>query len=137
KGNEEGVGGNRLAREDAGLKAEFLSTMSHELRTPLTAIVGFAGILLNKFGGADHNAKAEDYIQRIRSNSDRLLQLINDFLDLSRIESGRLELANRPFAPVELAKRWQSEIGVLAEKKGLKFQVHLDSALPDRIYDDE
>ena len=137
KAHDEAVAANRLAQEHTRLKSEFLSTMSHELRTPLTAIGGFAGILLNKFGGADCNDKAEHYIQRIRSNSDRLLQLINDFLDLSRIESGRLELANQPFAPVELAKRWQSEIGVLAEKKGLKFKVHLDSALPDRIYGDE
>ena len=137
KAHDEAVAANRLAQEHTRLKSEFLSTMSHELRTPLTAIGGFAGILLNKFGGANYNAKAEDYIRRIRSNGDRLLQLINDFLDLSRIESGRLELANQPFAPVELAKRWQSEIGVLADKKGLKFEVHLDSALPDRIYGDE
>ena len=111
--------------------------MSHELRTPLTAIGGFAGILLNKFGGADYNATAENYIRRIQTNGDRLLQLINDFLDLSRIESGRLQLANRPFAPVELATRWQSEIGVLAEKKGLKFNMHLDSCLPHKICGDE
>jgi len=137
KAHDEAIAANRLAQENSRLKSEFLTTMSHELRTPLNAIGGFAGILLSRFGGTDYNAKAENYIQRIRANSDRLLQLINDFLDLSRIESGRLELANRPFAPIELAKRWKSEIGVLAEKKGLEFKMHLDSALPDKIYGDE
>jgi signal transduction histidine kinase len=137
KAHDEAVAATRLAQEHTRLKSEFLATMSHELRTPLNAIGGFAGILLNKFGGTDFNAKAENYIQRIQSNSDRLLQLINDFLDLSRIESGRLDLANQPFAPAELAKRWQSEIGVLADKKGLKFKMYLDSALPAKIYGDE
>jgi signal transduction histidine kinase len=137
KAHDEAVAANLLAQEHTRLKSEFLATMSHELRTPLTAIGGFTGMLLNKFGGTDYNAKAENYIQRIQRNSDRLLQLINDSLDLSRIESGRLELANRPFAPIELAYRWKSEIGVLAEKKGLKFNIHLDPALPDRIYGDE
>jgi signal transduction histidine kinase len=137
KAHDEAVAANRLAQENSRLKSEFLATMSHELRTPLNAIGGFAGILLSKFGGTDFNAKAENYIQRIRANSNRLLQLINDFLDLSRIESGRLELANQPFAPIELARRWQSEIGVLAEKKGLEFKMHLGPTLPDKIYGDE
>src|SRR5215213_5396420 len=108
----------RLAEENSRLKSEFLSTMSHELRTPLNAIEGFTGIILNKIGGTDYNSKTESYLNRIRSNSKRLLQLINDFLDLSRVEAGRLELANQPFSPQQLARSWQSEISVLAEKKG-------------------
>src|SRR4051794_23140572 len=65
----------RLAEENSRLKSEFLSTMSHELRTPLNAIEGFTGIILNKIGGTDYNSKTEDYLNRIRSNSKRLLQL--------------------------------------------------------------
>ena len=130
-------GAKRLAEENSRLKSEFLSTMSHELRTPLNAIEGFTGIILNKIGGTDYNPKTESYLTRIRSNSKRLLQLINDFLDLSRVEAGRLELANQPFSPEQLAKRWQDEISVLAEKKGLQFEVSLDTSLPPMVYGDE
>jgi signal transduction histidine kinase len=137
KARDEALAANRLAQENTRLKSEFLATMSHELRTPLNAIEGFTGIILNRMGGAEFNAKSQDYLERIRANSNRLLQLINDFLDLSRIESGRLELANQPFTPAELAKRWQREVGVLAEKKGLQFTMHVDSALPDKVYGDE
>ncbi len=130
-------GARRLAEENSRLKSEFLSTMSHELRTPLNAIEGFTGIMLNKLAGTSYNDKTESFLTRIRSNSKRLLQLINDFLDLSRIEAGRLELANQPFSPTQLAKRWQNEIGVLAEKKGIQFVVNLDSSLPETVFGDE
>lgn len=126
-----------IAEENSRLKSEFLSTMSHELRTPLNAIEGFTAIILNKLGGTDFNGKTEEFLTRIRSNSKRLLSLINDFLDLSRIEAGRLELANQPFSPIKLAQRWQTEIGIMAEKKGVQFIVKLDPALPETVYGDE
>lgn len=127
----------RLAEENSRLKSEFLATMSHELRTPLNAIEGFTGIVMNKLGGTDYNNKTGGYLARIRSNSARLLSLINDFLDLSRVEAGRLEFANQPFSPAQMVKRWQEEIGVLAENKGLKFNVNLDPALPEKMRGDE
>ncbi|MFN8421608.1 MAG: sensor histidine kinase [Anaerolineae bacterium] len=127
----------RLAEENSRLKSEFLSTMSHELRTPLNAIEGFTGIILNKLGGTEYNEKTENFVSRIRSNSGRLLQLINDFLDLSRVEAGRLELANQAFSPEKLAHRWKDEISVLAERKGLDFEVNLDTALPATLFGDE
>ena len=127
----------RLADENSRLKSEFLSTMSHELRTPLNAIEGFTGIILNRIGGTDYNPKTEAYLNRIRSNSKRLLQLINDFLDLSRVESGRLELANQPFSPQQVAKRWEGEISVLAEKKDLEFELTVDERMPEVLYGDE
>jgi signal transduction histidine kinase len=124
-------------QEASRLKSEFLSTMSHELRTPLNAIDGFTGIILGKIAGADFNSKTEDYLNRIRANSKRLLQLINDFLDLSRIEAGRLELANLPFSPTKLVAQWQAEIGGLAEKKGVQFEVKVDPTLPETLFGDE
>ncbi len=127
----------RLAEENSRLKSEFLSTMSHELRTPLNAIEGFTSVVLKRIGGADFNAKTEEYLNRVHSNSRRLLQLINDFLDLSRVEAGRLELANQPFNPTRLAQRWQDEISVLAEKKGLSFTNSVDPAIPEMLYGDE
>jgi len=127
----------RIAEENSRLKSEFLSTMSHELRTPMNAIEGFTGIMLSKMAGVQFNAKAEDFIRRISSNSKRLLALINDFLDLSRIESGRMDLASSPFSPAALADKWKSEISVLAEKKGLAFTATVDPNLPNTVYGDE
>jgi signal transduction histidine kinase len=127
----------RLAEENSRLKSEFLSTMSHELRTPMNAIEGFTSIMLNRMGGVQYNEKAERYITRVNANSKRLLQLINDFLDLSRVEAGRLELAHMPFAPRVLAQRWTDEIGVLAEKKGLHFDTIIDPELPATLIGDE
>jgi PAS domain S-box-containing protein len=127
----------RIAEENSRLKSEFLATMSHELRTPLNAIEGFTSIMLSKMGGSEYNDKTERYISRVNTNSKRLLSLINDFLDLSRVESGRLQLANMPFSPAKLAKRWQEEIGILAEKKAIRFEVSVDSQLPETLHGDE
>jgi signal transduction histidine kinase len=137
KARDEAVVAQHMAQETSRLKSEFLSTMSHELRTPLNAIEGFTAVVLKKMGGAQFNDKTEEYLNRVHSNSRRLLQLINDFLDLSRVEAGRLELANQPFGPARLAQRWHDEVIVLADKKGLYFDLNLDSSLPDVIYGDE
>ncbi len=127
----------RIAEENSRLKSDFLATMSHEIRTPLNAIEGFTSIMLTGMGGAQYNDKTERYLDRINANSKRLLALVNDFLDLSRIESGRYELADQPFSPAALAQRWQEQIGALAEKKGLAFDLNLDPHLPEKIYGDE
>ena len=110
--------------------------MSHELRTPLNAIEGFTSIMLSGMG-IDLSTRATEMVQRISSNSKRLLNLINDFLDLSRIEAGRLELVSTPVSLNVLADKWQSELGVLAEKKGLEFSVSVDPDLPPMILSDE
>lgn len=125
------------AREVARLKGEFLSTMSHELRTPLNAMEGFTSIMLSKMGGAEYNEASERYLQRIDANNKRLLQLINDFLDLSRIESGRLELVQTPFEVAPMVKHWQEQIGVLADQKGLAFAVHIEEGFPSTLYGDQ
>lgn len=126
----------RIAEENSRLKSEFLSMMSHELRTPMNAIEGFTSIMLNGLGGVEFNEPARDFVRRIQSNSKRLLSLINDFLDLSRIESGRMELANSPFSPRELVSKWQSEIGILADKKKLDFEIYIDPTIPDTLQGD-
>lgn len=130
-------GAKRLAEENSRLKSEFLSTMSHELRTPMNAIEGFVGIILSRMGGTEYNDKTATYLQRVRANSQRLLALINDFLDLSRVESGRLDLASQPFEPAKLAQRWRSELGVLAENKQIDFDVVIDPELPKTLIGDE
>lgn len=127
----------RVAEENNRLKSEFLATMSHELRTPLNAIEGFTSIVRNRMGGAEYNDKTGRYIDRIEANSKRLLGLINDFLDISRIESGRQQFAAQPFAPEELARKWSEEIGVLADKKGIAFETEIDPSLPNTFIGDE
>src|SRR6185503_2177900 len=72
-------------------KSEFLANMSHELRTPLNAIIGFSEVLLQRMFG-DLNGKQEEYLQDILSSGRHLLSLINDILDLSKVEAGRLDL---------------------------------------------
>lgn len=133
---DEAVAAQELASENSRLKSEFLSTMSHELRTPLNAIEGFTSIMLGGMG-IELSPRAEDMVERISSNSKRLLHLINDFLDLSRIESGRLDLVKEPLSIAKLARKWKSEVGVLAEKKGIEFVTTIDSNLPEFILADE
>ena len=77
-------------------KSEFLANMSHELRTPLNAVIGFSEVLLDRMFG-DVNAKQEEYLQDILSSGRHLLSLINDILDLSKVEAGRMDLELAPF----------------------------------------
>src|SRR5207247_3363156 len=77
-------------------KSEFLANMSHELRTPLNAIIGFSEVLLERLFG-DLNEKQDDYLKDIHSSGRHLLSLINDILDLSKIEEGRMELEPTSF----------------------------------------
>jgi signal transduction histidine kinase len=136
KARDEALALQRLAQENSRLKSEFLSTMSHELRTPLNAIEGFTSIMLGGMG-IELSSRAEEMVRRVSSNSKRLLSLINDFLDLSRIESGRLELVQEPLSPTTLAQKWQKEVGILAEGKGIAFGVDVDPSLPEIVYGDE
>jgi signal transduction histidine kinase len=103
----------------------------------MNAIEGFTSIMLKRMAGVEFNEKSERYLNKVQSNSQRLLHLINDFLDLSRIESGRLELASMPISPANMVERWKNELSVLAEGKGIGFEVSLDPDIPATIYGDE
>jgi signal transduction histidine kinase len=133
---DEALAAQRIANENSRLKSEFLATMSHELRTPLNAIEGFTSIMLSGMG-VELSPRAEDMVKRVAANSRRLLHLINDFLDLSRIEAGRLELVKSPVSPAALAQKWEREVGVLGEGKGIAFGVNIDPELPETLLSDE
>ncbi|MEM9951686.1 MAG: ATP-binding protein [Chloroflexota bacterium] len=133
---DDALASQRIAQENSRLKSEFLSTMSHELRTPLNAIEGFTSIMLSGMG-IELSPRAEDMTRRVSSNSKRLLHLINDFLDLSRIEAGRLELTKEPISPEKLAYEWKDEVSVLADEKGLDFSINIAPDLPETIMGDE
>jgi signal transduction histidine kinase len=124
-----------MAREANRLKSEFLSTMSHELRTPLNAIIGFAEIILNGMAGPI-SEKQQHKIARIHLNSKRLLDLINDLLDLAKIEAGRVDLVAQPFSPRDLAMGVRAQMESLAEQRGLGFDVHVDPKLPAAMVGD-
>ena len=77
-------------------KSEFLASMSHELRTPLNAVIGFSEVLLERMFG-DLNERQEEYLRDIHGSGKHLLELLNEILDLSKVEAGRMELAYSSF----------------------------------------
>jgi two-component system, sensor histidine kinase SagS len=109
--------------------------MSHELRTPLNAITGFCGILLEGMGG-EFDQDVRHMLDRIQVSSHRLLVLINQVLDLAKIEADRLELVSVPLSLHDLVQSWQSQIQVLAEEKGLAFALEIDPTLPEVLHGD-
>ncbi len=129
------VEAQKAAEEASRLKSEFLATMSHELRTPLNAIIGFSDLLLTGIAG-EVTEKQRGYIQRILQNSERLLAQINDVLDVSKIEAGRLELAELPFAPRELLSELQAQLQSMADLKGLRLETSCDPDLPALLLGD-
>jgi PAS domain S-box-containing protein len=109
---------NREVERATQLKSKFLASMSHELRTPLNAIVGFSDLLSEQAAG-QLNPKQERFVHHIKQGSAHLLQLINDILDLSKIEAGQLEFHVEDFAVEEALPEVLSTIRPLALAKGI------------------
>ena len=130
----------QVARDEAlgasRIKDEFLATMSHELRTPLTAIIGFGGIMLEGMAGAVDDT-AKNMIQSIYDNGQHLLGLINDILDISKIEAGRLEIVYAPLETRQVIDEWRTRMRVLADRKNIGFEVEIDSDLPQQVTGDK
>jgi signal transduction histidine kinase len=99
-------------------------------------VIGYADLMLTGLTG-DLNPKQEDYVHRIMSNGERLLSLINDILDISKIEAGRLDLNVRPFNPAELLGGVATRMQSLADQKGLRLEIHLDTDLPMQLLGDQ
>ncbi|MCC7212702.1 MAG: response regulator [Candidatus Brocadia sp.] len=103
------------------MKSEFLANMSHELRTPLNAIIGFAEVLRDKIAG-DLNEEQTDFVNDIHSSGSHLLQMINDILDLSKIEAGKMELQYGVFPVPAAIEEVYTIIKGLASKKHLELK---------------
>jgi signal transduction histidine kinase len=116
-------------------KSEFLANMSHELRTPLNAVIGFSEVLLERLFG-DINAKQEDYLKDIHSSGRHLLSLINDILDLSKIEAGRMELELSTFDLPSAVSNAMTLIRERADRHRIALGVDLDPALSDVTADE-
>lgn len=126
---------NKEAQEMSRLKSQFLSTMSHELRTPLNAIIGYSELQITGMVG-ELSEVQQQYQERILANAEHLLALINDVLDLSKIEAGRMELIREPFT----LRLWVGDLVnqnvILAEEKGIDFIWDIDERLPESIIGD-
>jgi signal transduction histidine kinase len=109
-------------------KSEFLANMSHELRTPLNAIIGFSEALLEKMFG-EMNAKQEDYLKDIHSSGRHLLSLINDILDLSKIEAGRMELELSEFSLPAALQNAMTLVRERAHTHGITLKARVDPKL--------
>ncbi|HKU87640.1 MAG TPA: GAF domain-containing protein [Casimicrobiaceae bacterium] len=116
-------------------KSEFLANMSHELRTPLNAIIGFSEVLLERLFG-DVNDKQADYLKDIHSSGRHLLNLINDILDLSKVEAGRMELEPSTFDLPSSITNAMALIRERAQRHGIALGMDVDPGLGDIVADE-
>lgn len=123
---------NEVSRTKS-FKSAFLANMSHEIRTPIHAIIGFAE-LLNK-ESIPENAKNQ--IDMIKDSSYSLLAIINDVLDLTKIESGKMELVCSNYYISYVIRDLEATYSLFAARKGLKFELHLDNNIPSSMYGDK
>lgn len=121
------------ARQANRLKSDFLANVSHEIRTPIHAILGFSEILQTQV----HGPQQQQYINAIAASGKTLLRLINDLLDLAKIEAGKLELQPTVVALKSIALEIQTLFMQVLEEKHLEFIVDLHSSLPEALYLDE
>jgi signal transduction histidine kinase len=116
-------------------KSEFLANMSHELRTPLNAIIGFSEVLGERLFG-ELNEKQEEYLKDIHASGQHLLSLINDILDLSKIEAGRMELELTDFNLPATLDNALTLVRERASRRGIALQMNVDERL-DQVRADE
>ena len=128
----------QLAKEAAEsasqAKSDFLANMSHEIRTPMNAILGFTDVLLRTHGRSDRDPR--EYLSIIRSSGKHLLGLINDILDLSKVEAGRLEVDRTVCTPHQVVRDVVQELAVKASEKGIALDIEARHALPEFISTD-
>ncbi|MCL2004213.1 MAG: ATP-binding protein [Oscillospiraceae bacterium] len=113
-------------------KSEFLATMSHEIRTPMNSIMGFAELAI----GSETVSQIKDYLRKIKDSTDWLLHIINDILDISKIEAGKMELEYVPFNLHEVFTRCQSVILPQAKEKNLELRVYAEPLTGKRLIGD-
>ena len=117
-------------------KSEFLANMSHEIRTPMTAILGFADLLVEQSRLADVPPEAVEASKTIKRNGEYLLGIINDILDLSKVEAGKMVVENIACKPCRIIADVASLVRVNADAKGLKFKLACEGPLPETIRTD-
>ncbi|MFZ4550705.1 MAG: response regulator [Aquabacterium sp.] len=123
---DEMVKARKLAEEAAQIKSDFLATMSHEIRTPMNSVIGMTYLALR----ADPSPKIRDYIQKIQSSSQLLLGVINDILDISKLEAQRMTLEQSDFNLEKVLADVMTLFSEKASSKGLELVIDVDADVP-------
>ncbi|MFV2060741.1 MAG: ATP-binding protein [Gammaproteobacteria bacterium] len=122
-----------LAEQANQAKTMFLATMSHEIRSPLAAIIGFSELLRKP---NISSTKSDSCIETIHRNGQHLLQIINDILDITKIEAGQLDIEILETSPFSILDEFQSTVAVIAKQKNLQFKINYAFPLPETIKTD-
>ncbi len=133
KKNDELEQNIQVARKSAALKQQFLANMSHEIRTPMTGIMGMTSLLMR----TNLSPAQQEYVRNIKISSENLLNIINDVLDLSKIEAGKMELKPNRISFGELVDEIQEIFQHQAQSKGIRFTTSIDPLIPAYIIVDD
>lgn len=117
----------------AKLKSEFVANVSHEIRTPLAGILGMAELLHTR---EETDLESREIAGYILQSAENLLDIVNDLLDFSKLEAGKLTLYKTWFSPVEILHEVVRSVSLTASKKGLQLQIESDESLPAQLYGD-
>ena len=135
KTEDELIAAKRQAERASSAKSDLLAKISHEIRTPLNAIIGFSEVMMDERFGPIGNERYRDYLKDIHASGDHLISLINDLLDLSKIEAGKLELT---FASVALNDLTQQCVAIMqpqANRERIIIRTSLPPTLPQVVAD--
>ncbi|NNF21875.1 MAG: PAS domain S-box protein [Saprospiraceae bacterium] len=133
KSNQELRKAKDLAEKSLRIKERFLANMSHEIRTPMNGIIG----MIDLIGSTKLNLEQSEYIQTIKKSSDTLLNILNDILDLSKIEAGKMELRSEPVKLIETFEKVYELYSQQAQINNIFLYYHLDDRLPEMVVTDE
>ena len=122
----------KRAEASEAFKSRFLANMSHEIRTPLHGISGFTDLLQ----GTNMNQRQRQWLSSIAHSADRLTDVVNDILDISKLEAGGVKLRLVPFSPARIVDDVKGALTILAEKKGISLQVQVDDNVPSAVVGD-
>lgn len=122
----------RLSQLAVDAKQNFLSTMSHEIRTPLNSILGFTNVLLK----TDLGEKQKEFVQAIKTSGDSLIFLINDILDLAKVNSGKMTFEKKPFQIIKSITLIQHSFDLIVKEKNLEIVNEYDNSIPEFVVGD-
>lgn len=129
---KQGLSSEKKVKAAASVKENFLANMSHEIRTPLNAILGFTNILQK----TKLDPQQRQHIQIIQSSGNNLLSIVNDILDLSKIEAGMMRIEEAPFRVADVMATVQQMLSPKAEEKNLQLIIKIDEEIPDTVCGD-